>query len=69
MERPAVTPNAAATGRLFGWEGERFEAYFWFVGWDCISFGVHVCLSLPNIELHVPFGFMRIGASPQQRTT
>lgn len=39
----------------------RFVAYFFFVGWDCLSFGVHVALLCPNIEIHLPFGFIRIG--------
>lgn len=47
--------------RLFGYEGEQFVCYFWFVGWDCISLGAHVCLGAPNVELHMPFGFVRIG--------
>lgn len=38
-----------------------FVCYFHFVGWDCLSLGFHVCLSAPNIEIHVPFGFLRIG--------
>ncbi len=36
-------------------------AYFHFVAWDCISFGLHVSLTCPNVEIHVPFGFFRIG--------
>jgi len=40
---------------------KRFVAYFHFVGWDCISLGAHVCLSLPNFEIHLPFGFIRVG--------
>jgi hypothetical protein len=48
-------------GRMFGYEGRRWIAYFWFVGWDCISAGVHVCVSAPNLELHIPFGFIRLG--------
>jgi len=39
----------------------RFVGYFWFVGWTAISVGFHVCLRSPNIEIHVPFGFFRIG--------
>lgn len=39
----------------------RFCCYFFFVGWDCISIGLHVCISKPNIEIHLPFGFIRIG--------
>lgn len=38
-----------------------FTCHFWFAGWDCLSLGVHVCFSLPNIEIHLPFGFCRIG--------
>src|ERR1041385_7253344 len=39
----------------------RFCFYFYFVGWDCLSLGFHVCLSMPNIEIHLPFGFVRAG--------
>jgi hypothetical protein len=46
---------------MIGYEGERYGVYFWFVGWDCWSLGVSFCWSLPNVELHVPFGFFRIG--------
>lgn len=38
-----------------------FCFYFWLVGWDCIQLGFHVALLCPNIELHIPFGFVRIG--------
>lgn len=40
---------------------KRFVCYFWFVGWHCISLGGHICLRNPNIEIHLPFGFLRIG--------
>jgi len=39
----------------------KFVAYFWFVGWEAISLGMHIDISLPNYELHIPFGFIRIG--------
>lgn len=39
----------------------RFVAYLWFTGWSHISLGMHVCTSLPNIEIHLPFSFIRIG--------
>lgn len=39
----------------------HFVAYFYFVGWDCLSIGGHVCWSEPNIEIHLPFGFIRVG--------
>lgn len=42
-------------------ERRQFVAYFYFVGWDCINLGVSVCVSLPNIEIHLPFGFLRVG--------
>lgn len=38
-----------------------FRFYFHFVGWDCISLGGHICFGAPNIEIHLPFGFIRIG--------
>jgi hypothetical protein len=40
---------------------KKFVAYYYFVGWDCLSLGFHVCPSQPNIEIHLPFGFIRIG--------
>jgi len=40
---------------------KKFVCYFFFVGWDCISFGIHICLSAPNIEIHLPFGFIKVG--------
>ena len=42
-------------------DDQRFVVYFWFVSWDCISLGLHVCPTAPNIEIHLPFGFIRIG--------
>ena len=40
---------------------KRFVAMFHFVDWSCIGFGVHVCFAEPNIEIHLPFGFVRVG--------
>lgn len=39
----------------------HFVAYFWFNGWSNLSLGLSVSLYQPNIEVHVPFGFFRIG--------
>jgi len=39
----------------------KFVAYFFFVGWNCISLGLHISMTHPNIEIHLPFGFIRIG--------
>lgn len=47
--------------RPYGYEGQQFAAYFWFVGWWAFSFGFHIDLRSPNAELHVPFGFFRVG--------
>lgn len=49
------------TQRLWGYDGSRFEAYFWFVGWHHLALGMSLCLSGPNLEIHIPFGFLRIG--------
>ncbi len=39
----------------------KFVAYFKFVSWSDFSLGFSINLSLPNIELHIPFGFIKIG--------
>lgn len=46
-----------------GWS-RKFAIYFHFVGWDCFSLGLHLCATLPNVEIHLPFGFIRIGMIP-----
>lgn len=40
---------------------KQFVAYFYINGFDHVSFGFHFCWSCPNIEIHLPFGFFRIG--------
>jgi len=62
--------------RVFGWDegpiprwddfGRRDYlrvpiCYFFFVGWWALSLGLHVDLASPNLEIHIPFGFIRIG--------
>lgn len=42
---------------------KEFVAYYYFVGWSHISLGFHICLAKPNIEIHLPFGFVRIGVA------
>lgn len=39
----------------------HFVCYFKWLGWEYIQLGFHVHLRLPNIELHIPFGFCRVG--------
>ncbi len=41
----------------------RFVAYWWFTGGLNISLGITVNLTLPNVEIHLPLGFVRIGWS------
>ena len=41
-------------------KAKRFVAYYYCNGAD-LSLGVSVCFSMPNIEIHLPFGFVRIG--------
>lgn len=40
---------------------KKFCAYYYFNGWDNWSLGLHFCPTEPNIEVHLPFGFIRIG--------
>lgn len=39
----------------------EFVAYFWLQSFKNINFGISVCLKSPNLEIHIPFGFFRIG--------
>jgi len=38
-----------------------FVAYFFFINWSSLSLGLHIDITLPNLEIHLPFGFIRIG--------
>lgn len=52
--------------KQFGYRGWRFVCYWWTVSMRAISFGVHVHVLNPvNLELHLPFGFIRIGFTDQ----
>lgn len=53
--------------QIYGYEGDRFVAYWWHTGWTHISFGVHVWLRGPNIEVHLPGGFFRFGVPQRWR--
>lgn len=39
----------------------EFECFFNFLGFWQWSFGLHVDIRHPHIDVHVPFGFFRIG--------
>jgi hypothetical protein len=41
--------------------GRHFVCYICYLGWWHISFGVHIHLLSPNIEIHFPGGWARIG--------
>jgi hypothetical protein len=47
------------TGILPG--SRKFACEFHFIAWTEISFGVNFGIGGPNFEIHVPFGFFRIG--------
>lgn len=42
---------------------QRFVAYFYCNGCQ-LSLGISICLQNPNVEIHLPFGFIRIGWEP-----
>ena len=48
--------------------GNNFEIWWKFLGWHCLSFGLHVDLTAPHIEIHVPFGFARVGWDTRIKT-
>ena len=39
---------------------QHFVIKLHWIGFDCIQLGFHICF-WKNIEIHVPFGFLRIG--------
>lgn len=39
----------------------RFICYFYFVSWSSLSLGVSFDFCAPNLEIHLPFGFVRVG--------
>lgn len=47
--------------RPYGYRSRHFVCYWWFVSWHALSLGVSLHLGAPNIEIHLPFGFLRIG--------
>ena len=47
--------------RVFGHDGDRWIIYYYFIQWSHVSLGLHVDFSVPNVEVHLPFGFIRVG--------
>ncbi len=48
--------NPFATAR-----SRQFVAYFHYVGWSNLSLGFHINVRYPNLELHLPAGFIKVG--------
>ncbi len=46
---------------MFDIENRKVVCYFHFTGFSDLSLGISISTIQPNIELHVPFGFFRIG--------
>ena len=42
-------------------EDRQFVCHYHQVGWEQISLGITIDFRSPNIELHLPFGFLKIG--------
>jgi hypothetical protein len=43
-------------------ETRKFLAFsYFFLGFNHFSLGIHFCSTVPNIEIHLPFGFIRFG--------
>ena len=58
-----MTPRLSAEERraIMNTYPREWECFFNFVGWDCLSLGLHVGLRGPHVDIHLPFGFVRIG--------
>jgi hypothetical protein len=56
-----------ARSKTYGWEWDRFVVYFHFIGWWHLALGVSLWLTGPNIEIHLPFGFVRVGIPQRWR--
>lgn len=41
---------------------------FWFVSWEDISLGISLDIKQWHIDLHIPFGWIRIGFENQHLT-
>ena len=38
-----------------------FKAYYHVTGWYPINLGLNIDFQSPNVEIHIPFGFIRLG--------
>ena len=44
-----------------------FVLYFWFVSWKSLSLGISLNLNPLHLEIHIPFGFIKIGMDELNR--
>lgn len=42
-------------------QNRKFEFTWYFIGWETIQLGLTFDFLMMNFELHLPFGFFRIG--------
>lgn len=55
-------PDALRQSReIYRERPNKWGAYLWFTGWSQISLGLTVDVIRPNMEIHLPFCFIRIG--------
>lgn len=46
---------------------KKFVLMWTFIGWRDISLGFHVCLGELYFDIHIPFGWLRIGWEDRPR--
>lgn len=51
--------------KSYGYESPNWCCYYYFIDWYHIQLGLHIHLGLPNLEIHLPFGFIRVGRVKQ----
>lgn len=47
-----------------GYDGDRWCCLLWWTGWRHLSLGISLHLWEPNLEIHLPFCFLRVGMVP-----
>lgn len=53
--------------RVYGWEWDRFVLYWYHLGAEHLSLGITIWWRGPNIEIHLPGGFLRVGVPSEWR--
>ena len=47
--------------KTYGLVSSEFVCYFYIASFWYFSLGAHISFYEPNIEIHLPFGFLRVG--------